>query len=191
MARSFTEREKENIRGKLIDECEKSWATFGYKKTSIDELCSKVGISKGAFYAFFESKEHLFCKVLDTLQERHKALGDSLPTNPNKEDICYMMKQVYLEYDKTNILIQRNSPDFISFLNRAPKEWVESSQKISEDFILKNIFNSNLKLRMSKEKAIGIFEALLSILMSKNILHYDHYEVFCTLLDNVINEIYE
>ncbi|MDF2923520.1 MAG: TetR-family transcriptional regulator [Paenibacillaceae bacterium] len=191
MARSFTEAEKDNIRVKLLDECEKSWATFGYKKTNIDELCSKVGISKGAFYAFFDSKEHLFCRVLDVLQERHKALGDSLPTNPTKVDICYMLKQVYLEYDKTNILIQRNSPDFISFLNRAPKEWLESSQKVSEDFILKNVFNSNLKLKMSKEKAIGIFEALLSILMSKDILHYNHYEVFCTLLDNVINEIYE
>lgn len=191
MARSFSEAEKDNIRDKLINECEKSWMIIGYKKTKIDELCSKVGISKGAFYTFFDSKEHLFCRVLDIFQERHKALEETLPTFPVKEDICHMLKQLYLEYDKTNILTQRNSPDFISFLNRAPEEWIEKSRKISENFITDNIFNSNLKLKMSKEKAIGIFNALLSILTSKDILGYDHFEVFCTLLESVINEIYE
>lgn len=191
MARSFSEAEKDIIREKLINECEKSWKTIGYKNTKIDELCSKVGISKGAFYAFFDSKEHLFCRVLDIFQERHKALEDTLPAYPVKEDICKLLKQLYLEYDKTKVLTQRNSPDFISFLNRAPKEWIEKSRNISESFISENIFNSNLKLKMSKEKAIGIFNALLSIVTNKDILYYDHYEVFCTLLDSVIDEIYE
>lgn len=191
MARSFSETEKDNIRNKLINECEKSWVAIGYKNTKIDELCLKVGISKGAFYAFFDSKEHLFCRVFDIFQERHKALEETLPEFPVKEDISSMMKQLYLEYDKTNILTQRNSPDFISFLNRAPKEWIEKSLKISKNFIEDNIFNSNLKLKMSKEKAIGIFNALLAIITSKDILGYDHFEVFCTLLDSVINEIYE
>ncbi len=191
MARSFSETEKDNIRNKLINECEKSWVAIGYKNTKIDELCSKVGISKGAFYTFFDSKEHLFCRVFDIFQERHKVLEETLPKFPVKEDISHMLKQLYLEYDKTNILTQRNSPDFISFLNRAPKEWIEKSLKISKNFIADNIFNSNLKLKMSKEKAIGIFNALLAILTSKDIIGYDHFEVFCTLLDSVINEIYE
>lgn len=191
MARSFSEVEKDSIRNKLISECEKSWTSIGYKNTKIDELCSKVGISKGAFYVFFDSKEHLFCRVLDIFQERHKALEETLPAYPVKEDICRMLKQLYLEYDKTKILTQRNSPDFISFLNRAPKEWIEKSQKISEEFIANNISNPNLELKMSKEKAIVIFNALLAILTSKDILGYDHFEVFCTLLDSIINEIYE
>ena len=61
MARSFSEREKENIRKSLIDICKQSWTQYGYKKTSVDEMCKQVGISKGAFYLFFESKEALFC----------------------------------------------------------------------------------------------------------------------------------
>ena len=56
MARSFSEREKENIRKSLIDICKQSWTQYGYKKTSVDEMCKQVGISKGAFYLFFESK---------------------------------------------------------------------------------------------------------------------------------------
>jgi len=192
MARSFTETEKDNIRRKLIDECEKSWAAFGYKKTNIGELCAKAGISKGAFYLFYDSKELLFCDVLDNIQERHRGLlEETLSKSPDKADICQMMKQMYLEYDKTNILTQRSSSDFANFLNRAPVEWKEKSKIVNDDFVSNTIFSANLKLKMNKEKAIGIFNALLAIVTNKNLLGYDHFEIFCTLLDNIINEIYE
>lgn len=49
MARSFTEREKENIKKSLQEACKQSWTQYGYKKTSVDDLCKQAGISKGAF----------------------------------------------------------------------------------------------------------------------------------------------
>ena len=192
MARSFTDEEKDNIRERLITECEKSWAAVGYKKTSIDELCAKAGISKGAFYLFFDSKEQLFCRVMDNNQERIKALCmEALAKSPGKADICEMVKQIYLEYDRTNILTQRTGPDFAAFLNRAPAEWKERSQMASTNFIVSTLLNPNMKLKMSKEKTVGLFNALLAIVTSKETLGYDHYEIFCTLLDSVIDEIYE
>lgn len=42
----------------------------GYKKTGVDELCRQAGISKGAFYLFYASKEALFCEVLCSVQEQ-------------------------------------------------------------------------------------------------------------------------
>lgn len=192
MARSFTEAEKDNIRRKLIIECEKSWAAFGYKKTSIDDLCAKTGISKGAFYLFFDSKESLFCSVLDGIQERLKVLLEkTISASPTKADICQMLKQIYLEYAKTNILTQRCTADFTNFLNRASEEWKEKSSILNDDFMMNTIFRTNLTLKMSREKAIGIINALLSIVTNKDSLGYDHYEVFCTLLDSVLDEIYE
>ena len=70
MSRSFTDYEKDNIRKSLLEACKQSWTQYGYKKTSVDELCKHAGISKGAFYLFFESKEALFCEVLCTVQEQ-------------------------------------------------------------------------------------------------------------------------
>jgi AcrR family transcriptional regulator len=192
MARSFTEAEKEDIRKKLIAECEKSWAAFGYKKTNVSELCAKAGISTGAFYMFFDSKETLFCNVIDYLQQQIILLIDeSLSIPPSKEEICQVLKQMYLEYDRTNILTQNNSPDFIAFWNRAPKEWKEKHLMISDEYLANTIFGSNVKMKMSKEKALGILGALMTIITNKDILGYDHFEIFCTLLDSVINEIYE
>ena len=192
MARSFTETEKDHIREKLIIECEKNWALFGYKKTSIDELCMRVGISKGAFYFFFDSKEQLFCHVLDICQERIiNLITGGISTSSSKESVCQILKQVYQEYNNTNILTQRNNPDFINFLNKAPQDWKEKSKVISDHFIADTLFNASLQLKMSKEKAIGIFNALLSIALSKDLLGYDHFDVFGTLLDSVIHEIYD
>ena len=64
MARGFTERERENIKRNLLKVGKESWTRYGCKKTSVDELCRQAGISKGAFYLFFESKEALFCEIL-------------------------------------------------------------------------------------------------------------------------------
>ena len=69
MPRGFSDREKEKIRTSLLQECKESWTKHGYKKTSVDDLCKMVGISKGAFYLFFQSKEALFCEVLCSVQE--------------------------------------------------------------------------------------------------------------------------
>ncbi len=37
----------------------------GFHGTSIDDIMSKVGLTKGAFYSHFEGKDHLFMKLLD------------------------------------------------------------------------------------------------------------------------------
>lgn len=62
MPRSFSEREKEHINKRLKDSCKESWVQYGYKKTSVDELCKQAGISKGAFYLFLNRKKLFFVK---------------------------------------------------------------------------------------------------------------------------------
>ena len=57
MPKAFSEAEKEMIRRKLLEQGYKQFSTYGLKKTNIDELAAAAGISKGAFYIFYESKE--------------------------------------------------------------------------------------------------------------------------------------
>lgn len=37
----------------------------GYNKASVDDICTEAGISKGAFYHHFKSKQELFLALLD------------------------------------------------------------------------------------------------------------------------------
>ena len=62
---AFTEYETEQLRKALLKETRRCAVTLGMKKTSVDQLTKAVGIAKGSFYKFYESKEMLFFAVLE------------------------------------------------------------------------------------------------------------------------------
>jgi len=64
MAKAFSDTERGLIRTRLEKAAEEFMQTRGIKKTSVDELAAAAGISKGAFYQFFPSKEELFFAVI-------------------------------------------------------------------------------------------------------------------------------
>ena len=191
MPRSFNETEKEDIRKRLIGECKKSWSAYGYKKTNVSELCTKVGISTGAFYSFFDSKEALFCDVMDDFQESTRRMFDeTLSSPPTKTEICLVLKKLYLEYAENDIITKRHSPDYQSLLNKLPKEWREKHSKNSEDGLAATLFAPNIKMKVNSDRAHGIIDTLLLTVTNKDTIP-DHYEIFCTLLECVIDKIYE
>jgi len=191
MPRSFSAVEKESIRRNLIMECKKSWSLHGYRKTSVGELCSKVGISTGAFYAFYDSKEALFCDVMDDFQRSTRRMFDeTLSAPPTKAEVCHALRKLYLEYAENDILTKWHSQDFKSLLNKLPHDWKEKHNANSIYNLENTLFASNVKLKVSKERAQGIIDTLLLTVANKDIIP-SHYEIFCTLLDCVINEIYE
>ena len=78
----FTEQEKEIINSKLLIEGEKLFALHGWKKVTVDDLVAAVNISKGSFYAFYPSKEHLYVEINFRLQ---KELFTSIETTIKKK----------------------------------------------------------------------------------------------------------
>ena len=47
----------------------------GFPATSVDEICTAAGVSKGSFYHFFESKQQVALEMLDWhMQESHDTL---------------------------------------------------------------------------------------------------------------------
>ena len=85
MPRGFSETERAMIRAKLLAAGRDSLATYGVRKTSVDDLVQAVGISKGAFYAFFDTKEELFLTLFRQFEEEYRAdlLRDS-PGDPTQ-----------------------------------------------------------------------------------------------------------
>lgn len=192
MSRSFTPQEKENIKAKLIKECEKSWSKFGYKKTSVEELCTSSGISKGAFYLFFESKEALFCETLCTVQNRLYSYSESiLKKNPNKEGFVQVLKAIFREYDRCGFLADTHGTDFTVFTNKLTKEQIEKITEAGEKSANILLNKSYLKFKMERKYIISILYTLLSTIAVKDILPNNHIKVFDFLVDNLIDKIIE
>jgi AcrR family transcriptional regulator len=53
------------------------FAREGYEATGVAEICERAGVSKGAFYYHFDSKENVFLTLIDTwLTTLEKSLND-------------------------------------------------------------------------------------------------------------------
>lgn len=55
----------EETKTRILESAIKLFSGHGYNKASVDDICREAGISKGAFYHHFESKQALFLAVLD------------------------------------------------------------------------------------------------------------------------------
>lgn len=179
MARSFTEREKENIKRSLRESCKQSWTQYGYKKTSVDDLCKQAGISKGAFYLFFESKEALFCEVLCSVQEHIcNAALEVIEKHRGKYGVAKALKLIYREYDKNNFLYDSDSTDFTILMNKLSEE---QAKKIEEsNHMSQQLFSGQpyLKFKVDADLAMSVIYSLIMNIKNKDILPQNHMETF-------------
>lgn len=68
MPRSFTESESAAIREGLLAAGAESFARRGLRGTTVESLARSAGISKGAFYGFFDSKEDVFLELVTSYE---------------------------------------------------------------------------------------------------------------------------
>ena len=59
------EEKKARTRAQLIDAAAAVFARHGYVAASLDEVAEEAGLTKGAVYSNFDSKEDLFQAVID------------------------------------------------------------------------------------------------------------------------------
>src|SRR3954467_2801884 len=57
-------------RAQVLEVAERLFTELGYEATSISTVLSETGVSRGAFYHHFPSKEALFEKVLESVETR-------------------------------------------------------------------------------------------------------------------------
>lgn len=50
----------------IMDAATTLFARDGYESTGVAEICARAGVSKGAFYYHFDSKENVFLTLIDT-----------------------------------------------------------------------------------------------------------------------------
>ena len=192
MERSFTEREKENIKRSLREACKQSWTRYGYKKTSVDDLCRQAGISKGAFYLFFESKEALFCEVLCSVQEQIcSAASEVIEKYKDKYGAAEALKLIYREYDKNNFLCDSDSADFTILMNKLSEERakkIAESNQLSRQLFLSQPY---FKFKVHADMAMSVIYALIMNIKNKEILPYNHIETFDFMVDHLIDSLCE
>jgi AcrR family transcriptional regulator len=60
----MTQHRAEETRGRILDAALKRFAMAGYDAASVDDICAQAGVSKGAFYHHFPSKQAVFLALM-------------------------------------------------------------------------------------------------------------------------------
>ena len=114
----------EETRNRILEAAEECFARCGYDSTGVAEICNVAGVSKGALYHHFPSKQAIFVEMFETWMRSFVAemerIRDSAASVP-----AALLRMVKM----TGLIFQTAAgqlPLFIEFLTKAsrdPETW--------------------------------------------------------------------
>ena len=121
MPRAFSDREREVIGERLRAAARDAFRAQGVRRTSVEELARAAGISKGAFYLFYPSKEALFFDLLErfeaAMRERVLRQVDGAPRDGPR-----LLLSTALSLREAEPLLERLAVEDAAYLLRAVSE---------------------------------------------------------------------
>jgi AcrR family transcriptional regulator len=114
------EQRSEETRSRLLDAAETSFAQSGYDGASVAAICQAAGVSKGAFYHHFDSKQALFLALLDRWLDRIDPQllvmsDDTSPVPDRLQSMTALLGPILM-------MAGRQLPIYLEFWNRAARD---------------------------------------------------------------------
>lgn len=119
---------KQDAKAKLLDAALAVIRTKGYAATSLDELCSRAGVTKGAFFHHFKNKDALGVAAADHWSETTGAMFAAAPYHELADPLERVLGYVALRRS----LLTGGIPDFTCFVGTMVQEVHETSPAIRE-----------------------------------------------------------
>ncbi len=92
----MSKKEGQNTKSKIVSA---AWSLFydnGYENTTVDEIISLSGTSKGSFYHYFESKDALIGSLAYLFDEKYEELSSQIPSNQNSiETLLFLNRELF------------------------------------------------------------------------------------------------
>ena len=145
--------EKEAKKDKIIEKSMELFREKGYHTTKVEEITKALGISKGNFYTYFNSKEEVLYEILDIMKSEKIRMLEEIDTDkPPKEILKKFIenhKQYVFKYLKKVTL--ENMGNFLK--DERVLNYIVEIQDILIEFLKKNIIE---KIGGSKNKVYDL-----------------------------------
>ncbi len=194
MPKGFSEKQKETIRAKLLEKGRECLATYGIKKTNVEDLTKAAGISKGAFYLFFNSKEELFLEVLEQYEAemRDKIFEFVMrPKKSPKQNVKAMLSEAFAFWESTSFLTNFKRDDFETLLLKVSPDRVMAHIRRDDAFVanmMEKWKREGLKIRQDPKAVSGLMKALFFVSLHKDDFGSDTYPDTMDLLIDLVSE---
>ena len=130
---------KEAKKDKIIEKSMELFREKGYHTTKVEEITKALGISKGNFYTYFNSKEEVLYEILDIMKNEKIRMLEEIDTNKAPKEILKDFiedyKQYVFKYLKKVTL--QNMDNFLK--DKRVVNYVVEIQDILIEFLKKNI----------------------------------------------------
>jgi AcrR family transcriptional regulator len=177
MPKAFTEQEKELIRKRLLEQGHKQFSAYGLRKTNIEELTEAAGISKGAFYLFYASKEALFMDVVEQVEHRFRqeifAMVD-LPGSSPRARLFAIFHKAFRLVKAIPLLQFLTGSDYDLLFRRLPPEILQEHLANDRVFFIELITrcqNAGIPIRVPPAEIISLLYPLVLTILHEN----DHF----------------
>jgi AcrR family transcriptional regulator len=167
MPKAFSEQEKQIISQRLLEQGYKQFSAYGIKKTNIEEIAKAVGISKGAFYGFYESKEELFMDVIEETEIRvRKELMAviELPGPSPRARLYQIFTKAISLFSSLPILKIFSSGDFELLFQRIPGKKLQdhlSSDLVFFEELISRCQTVGIPIKVKAEQIVSLFYPLV------------------------------
>lgn len=163
MASAFTDEEKEVIKKKLHTVAKECLQRYGVKKTTVDQMVARAGISKGSFYNFYSSKESLFFAVLEEYQigvmkRLIEQLGQEDPINTNQ--FVHLLYNFYQDFRYSFVFTIFKNHEMELLIRKLPKEMIRRHHLLDDEMVKKIIARIRLKASVRVEIVSALFRTI-------------------------------
>jgi AcrR family transcriptional regulator len=90
-------RKPTQTRQKILNTTTNLFSNHGFHATSVEDILSAVGITKGAFYHYFKSKDHLCEVILDDAANAYHQLAEQLQSEQAQNDLLRRWLEMLIE----------------------------------------------------------------------------------------------
>ncbi|HTV06430.1 MAG TPA: TetR/AcrR family transcriptional regulator [Acidobacteriaceae bacterium] len=118
----------QSARGKLLDAALHAIREKGYAGTSVDELCAAAGVTKGAFFHHFSSKEQLAVMAADYFSNRAAVMFSEEPHRLLPDPVDRLLAYI----DQRGEWMQGELPEYTCLLGTMVQETYETHPAIRE-----------------------------------------------------------
>jgi len=165
---------KEEAKSRILDGANKVFAEKGYHEATMDDIAKRLGVSKGAIYLYFSSKEDLFEAMVKTAPQAFKEILYSSfggEANPIQSATQFFDKMLKLSASNPGL-----SFEILSEASRNPslkrilKQNREEYERVLTSFLVegrkRGIMGNNLDIPPLANALIALWNGLETLLVT-------------------------
>jgi AcrR family transcriptional regulator len=154
----YSSEHRELVRGKIVQSARRLFNRHGFNAVSIDDIMADAGLTRGSFYAYFDTKSDLYAtSITAILSEKSIENWDGVSVDPRAQDVAaeiigdYLSVSHFENVDGTCPLVAL--PNDVSRTEQSVKRAFESVLKVLID-----IFEQGLERKgdAARKRALAI-----------------------------------